>query len=363
MRAKLDAVAAHLFASVMAPLVLGGAMQPANVIGARAAAAFGDLPAPPAPAALVSRVQDARVRRARLLVAVDDLGPPTGAEWALAAALHDVLQAVNPKFDTPLRRGAARRIVELAGATIDRVRAPANVHEALARHSWFARVLDIARTDTTVAWWIGSRAFLGVDPPARLQAWPELRRVSVERVPHPLLELAPLAIDRERLVEAISKLLSRTPLSDLATCTRTAPPFVWGDTTLALVATPAGRALTLRALSRLPAERVDAALGRATRDAFAREALAGRRELARGALALLGDRAIAEALGHVAAKEPAPLTTDAIFARSLGIAEAMRTLTLPDSRWPEAERQMLLSTLERSADRAPSARPTPETAV
>jgi hypothetical protein len=340
---KLDALASRLFASVMAPLVLGGVMRPGRAIGARAALALGLGDVAP-DAELESRVRAARVRRARTLVPIDELGPPTSVEWTLAAALHDILQAANPSFDAPLRRRAAARILELATATIDRVGPAANVHEALSRHTWLSRVLDIARTDTEVSWWIGSRAFLGVEPEHRFQAWPKLRRVSVSRVPHTLVELTPLAIERERFIEAVAKLLARTPLTELATCARAAPRFEWSDATLALVATAPGRTLALRALGRLPAAEVDTALGRATRDA-----LANKPGPAQNAVALLADRAIARAQGHLPAPERAPVTADGAFARNLGTAAARQLLASPDSPWPEATRQKWLALLEASA--------------
>jgi hypothetical protein len=344
-----DGLATRLFVRVMAPLVLGGAIRPARPIGARAALALGELRMPPVDPPLEQRVRDARVRRARELVPIDELGPPTGDDWMLAAALHDILQSTNPSFDTPLRRSAAVRILELARATLDRVRAPANVHEAVSRHAWFARILDISRTDTTVSWWTGSHAFLGAEPPRRLLAWPRLRRVHVARAPRRLMDLAPLAVKSESFVEAVAKLLSHTPLTELATCTRAAPPFVWGPGTLALVKTHAGQTLATRALARLPAAEVDAVLGRATRDA-----LATRRRIVRSAVDLLGNRAIARAQGHVTASGPASENADAAFAHALGAAAALHALAAPDPRWPDAERRKLLATLEPAAREVPA---------
>jgi hypothetical protein len=319
-------------------------MRPGRAIGARAALALGQLHTPPADPDLLLRVQHARVRRARALVPIDALAAPTGAEWALSAALHDVLQCASPRFNGALRRSAAARILELAGETIDFVGPPANVGEALSRHAWLARVLDIARTDTAVSWWTGSRDFLGVEPPGRLQVWPHLRRVSVVRTPRPLLELTPLAVDRQRLVEVIARLLARTPLTELATCTRVTPPFEWSEATLALVGTHAGRTLALRALARLPAADVDAALGRATRNAVTR-----RPAFARAAARLLADRAVAGVEGHVASASPASLGAEASFARGFGAAAASRALASPDSSWNEAERRKLLRALEPAA--------------
>lgn len=341
MAANFDAVAAHLFEGVMAPLVLGGSMRPDRVIGLRVAVAIGTAPLKVSVAPeLLGRVEDARVRRARMLLPIDRFGLPTAAEWTLAAALHDILQCANPRLNTTLRRGAAARLAKLAGHTIDQVAPPTNLHEALSRHAWFARVLDIARTDTAVSWWSESRVFLGVEPPSRVQAWPRLRRVRVTRTSRPFLELSPLPVERAILVRAVSDLLTRTPLTDLATCTRATPPFAWRDATLALIATRSGMTLVMRALSRLPAADVDAALGRATRDAIAEHP-----RPSGPVLNLLAERAIAEALGHAAASDGALLTEEALFARSLGASEARKRLEAPDSPWPERERRALLGQL------------------
>jgi hypothetical protein len=289
--ARIEAIAERLFADIMAPLVLGGPMRPGHVLGFETARALADLanatPPPPVDQELASRVAAARVRRARLLVPIDEMGPAAGAEWALAAALHDVLQAANPGMAAPLRRRAALRIVTAAAATIERVGGPATVREALARHAWFARALEVTRTDTQVSWWTGSRTFRGVDPPARLRAWPSVRRVTVMRRLRTLLDLAPLAIDAELFASVVGQWLAATPLTDLATCTRAAPVFAWSPATLGLVATPVGRTLALRALARWPQGDVDASLGRAT------EKLGPHDSASLAARALLADRAAA----------------------------------------------------------------------
>jgi hypothetical protein len=344
MAAPLETTASRLFASVMTPLVVGGVMRPGHAIGAKAALALGPLGNAALDPEIESPVRAARVRRARMLVPIDELGPSTSAEWTLAAALHDILLATNPGFDTALRRRAAARILELAAEAIDRVGPPANVLEALSRHTWLARVLDIARTDSEVSWWIGSQTFRGVEPSRRLQAWPKLRRVSVARSPRTLLELSPLAVARGNLVEAVAKLLARSPLTELATCTRATPLFVWSDATLALVASAPGRTLALRALARLSTTDVDLALGRATRDA-----LAEKPALARSAVVLLADRAIAQAQGHTPTPQHAPVAADAAFARSLGAAAARQLVEAPNSLWPEAARRQCLALLEAPA--------------
>ena len=282
---------------------------------------------------------------------------PGGADWALAAALHDILQSANPMFVAPLRRRAAARILELAAAVIERVPPPATAGQALSRHTWLARVPEVTRTDTAVRWWTGHREFLGVEPPPRLQAWPQLRRVEVVRTPHPLLELAPLAVDRAYLTATVAALLARTPLTDLATCTRAAPAFTWHASALDFVASPSGRTLTLRALARLAPAPADAALGRATRALLA----AGSAQVAAPALSLLGDRALLEAERQQDAdgrSDIAPADTDATahlhatFARALGAVIARRALRTGDGAWSDAARLRLLQTLAVAAQSA-----------
>ena len=357
---RLDAIAERLFAGVMAPLVLGGAIRPGHAIGARAALALGEGRLP-ADRELCARVGAARLHRARRLVPVDAVPDPAAAEWALAAALNDILQSANPEFDRSLRRRAASRILELAAAAVDRVPPPATLAEAIARHTWLARVPQVTRTDTSVRWWTGRAEFLGVEPPPRLQAWPQLRRVEVVRTPVPVLELSPLAVDRARLTETVAALLTRTPLTDLATCTRDAPAFVWHSPALNLVSTAPGRTLAMRALARLAPAEADAALGRATRSLLS----AGLRHVANPALSLLAERAVAaadrrlDALGSQGGALPddrgaggtakGGASTDAVFARALGAVLARRALRAGEGSWSDGVRLGLMQALATAA--------------
>ena len=109
----------RLFTTVLAPLVLGGPMQPAHAIGARAALALVHADLRPADAELASRVDLARVVQARRLVPVDRVNDPAGTEWALAAILHDLLQVANPGW---VRRSAPKRLLELVNAALDQAR-------------------------------------------------------------------------------------------------------------------------------------------------------------------------------------------------------------------------------------------------
>src|SRR5438105_4549660 len=188
MAEKPVSIADRLFRLFMAPLVLGGELRPGRPIGGKNAALLAPF-SDTLDKELLSHVDLARIRVARRLAPVDQVAPPTGAEWALAACLHDVVQTTHPELTGMFRGRAPAKLLEVAQATSDLVPTPATVGEALERHTWFSRVLDITRTDTSVSFWVGKRTYLGVDPPGRLLAWPELRRVHIDKVPRPLAEL------------------------------------------------------------------------------------------------------------------------------------------------------------------------------
>jgi hypothetical protein len=220
------------------------------------------------------------------------------------------------------------------------------VKEALARHTWFSRLFEITRTDAVVSWWVGSRAFLGEDPPARLTAWPELRRVNVAKTPRPLMDL-PMSggsVDYEAFAATVSRFLTRTPLTDLATCDRAAPRFQWTHEALQLVTSRAGRTLALRAMQRGSADAFDAALGRATK------ALLVAREWKAAAIALdvLGERALAAAaalLPTEVAASPPQVADDGAFGRGAGAFMAHRWLAMHGDCFAPTERAKLVAIL------------------
>ncbi|MGH7286261.1 MAG: hypothetical protein ACRELY_32480 [Polyangiaceae bacterium] len=264
---SLQARAEDLFCNFMAPLVLGGELRPGRILGAKKALAIGaertvgDID-------LAAHVTLARVRVARKIAPVDRAPPATPAEWALAACLHDLVQSTHPSLYGTFRRSSAPRIVELVDLTLARILAPADAAEALWRHTWFSRALEIARTDTKVSYWIGSQTFRGDEPPARLLTWPELRRVHVQRSGQNVAELAPTD-SLQRYQDALLRWLVKSPLTDLAHADRALGAFAWSESTIALVANPVGRTLAARTLrftasrGALPAiERATTALAR-----------------------------------------------------------------------------------------------------
>ena len=249
---------------VLAPLVLGGPVRPVRPFGGPLALRLG-VERRVVDADLATRLEVARVRRARLLAPVDTLPELDEAEWAVLAALNDLLQVTNHHLGGPLTRGRYGRLVANLRWLCERIPAPRDVAGALSRHATFARALDLTRTDSTVSWWTGSARFRGEVPASRLLAWREVRRVRVDATKIPLADMivgTPGASTAD-FNEVLALWLTRTPLTDLATASRKTPAFAWSASTLALVATPFGRALAFRALAYHPPEQVTAALAHA----------------------------------------------------------------------------------------------------
>ncbi len=235
---------------ILAPLVLGGPMELQRPFGAKLALAIGEGRSI-VDNDLRARVDTARLRVARSIVAVDVVSPPSAIEWALAAGFNDLLQVTNHELSSFATRG---RHLDLADAVDDlcaRIPPCRTLDEAVSRHATFSRALEVSRTDTNVSWWTGSESFRGQQPPARLLAWPGLRNVRVDKHPVPLARMASsgVHIDESIYLSALTHWLSCSPLSDIASAHRESPPFRWSTHTVSLVATVAGSNLALRALS------------------------------------------------------------------------------------------------------------------
>jgi hypothetical protein len=256
----------ELVEQVLGPLVLGGQLRPVRPFGARIAFAIGDQ-RHIADSDLRTRLDVARVRRARLIAPVDSLEPPSRHDFALLAGLNDLLQATNHEIGGRLLKGRYGKllgsVVELCGV----IPGPRSVAEALSRHATFCRVLELVRTDTSVAWWTGSASFRGQRPPSRLLLWPGLRRVTIDERRVALSDMCQglLGAPEELFCSALARWLSRSPLTDIGSLTRASPQFSWSEPSLSLVATAPGRTLAWRLLVDKPKAAAMASLERATK--------------------------------------------------------------------------------------------------
>jgi hypothetical protein len=238
-----------LLRRVIVPLVLGGPVLPDRPIGARLALEIG----------VNQRITDnevrvaldtARLRLARSILPVDALPELQPAEWAIAAALNDLVQVTNHELSNFATRGRHHELLAACVHLCALIPACATLEEAVCRHATFSRALQVSRTDTRVSWWTGSASFRGQDPPSRLRSWPGLRRVHVDKRQVPLADMADgIPVDPMEWLEALAGWLSLSPLSDLAQCARAAPAFSWSRHTVAVVANVPGQNLALRAIA------------------------------------------------------------------------------------------------------------------
>lgn len=251
----------HLATAIVAPLVLGGKLTLARPFG-MTALTVGQNERILDPN-LRTNIDVARVRQARLLAPVDLLPELTVMDWAIAAVLNDLLQVTNHHLGGAFTKSRYGELIQTIHSVCAQIALPGSIGDALARHATFARVMELVRTDTNVAWWTGSARFRGEDPPGRLLAWRNWRRVRIDSERIPLQQMAQGVAPESDFLQALSVWLHLTPLTDIATMTRDAPKFVWSRATIALIAVPAGRTLVQRALMRTNVDVISSALTQA----------------------------------------------------------------------------------------------------
>jgi len=154
----------------------------------------------------------------------DAPAPPLDeATLRLGAAVHDLLVLVHPGIDGPR---VARRQERIAAAAqgLAALGPPRSAVDAVNRHSLLARLAEIARTDSTVTFWLGRETYVGRVPPARVTAMPALRRVRVDVVRRAWLrEIGVPAVARE----AVLTLGVASPLGEALDPLRLEPPLAW----------------------------------------------------------------------------------------------------------------------------------------
>lgn len=234
----------QLVERLLLPLMRGGAVRPLPPVGLAGAFASGELEAG---AELFEEVRALKLRRARALYPVDELGDLSADEWSLLAALNDFLQLSNPS----LKRGwggaaNAGTLAGLVARSIQRAGAPTTLAGVLSRHALFSRIVELTRQDTVVSWWTGSQRFVGREVPARLTAWPRLRRVS-RRIQH--VSLWEMGYEASGGFEALLRsFLAASPLTLFTALGSGHGRFRWVGSALSLTSLPLGRRLALRCL-------------------------------------------------------------------------------------------------------------------
>jgi hypothetical protein len=203
--------------SFLVPLVRGGRLHVGRPLGTAAIARLGDAGDDAETLATCRREIAGRF--------LPDAGAPPldEATLRLGAAVHDLLVLVHPGIDGPR---VARRHERIAAAARDlaSLGPPRTALEAVNRHSLLSRVAEIARTDSTVTFWLGRQSFVGRVPPPRVTALPALRRVRVDVVRRAWLrEIGVPAIGRD----AVLALAVASPLGEALDPLRLEPPLAW----------------------------------------------------------------------------------------------------------------------------------------
>jgi len=215
-------------ADFLVPLVSGGTLHVGRPLGLRTALRMTRhlVEAARARAGAIDVVAVlAEGRRAAAATLAADVGPPPLDETTLrlGAALHDLLALAHPAIEG---HGVESRQERIAAAALElaSVGFPRSALEALHRHSLLARLPEIGRSDHTVHFWLGHRAFVGRTPPRRITALPRLRNVRVETVRRTWLrEIGIPASGRD----AFLALNTASPLGEALDPFRLEPPLSW----------------------------------------------------------------------------------------------------------------------------------------
>jgi hypothetical protein len=245
-------LAERLIEQLLAPLAAGRDLHPLSPIGERRAVELARV-CPVVEGDAVQEADRARLRVARALGPFDQLPGLAGGDWLLLCALNDLLQVTAPFLTRLFGENRPRRLLELCGRAIERAAAPATIGEALQRHATFSAALGIGRVDTHVAWWVGSRDFRGVKPPARLLAWRRVRRVHTSEQ---CVRFSEMGDGAEAWApgwrDVVRRWLACSPLTALAGADRLGALFQWSGSVLGLIECGPGRTLAHRAVERCP---------------------------------------------------------------------------------------------------------------
>ena len=105
----------------------------------------------------------------------------------LAAVWHNLLALTHPAVVE--RRALRVKVRGWCEAMLGWLDVPRTRAEVTWRHGLLGRLGSVGRVDTHVEFWAGYADFIGVAPPTSLVAWPDLRRVKVQRTRVDVMQL------------------------------------------------------------------------------------------------------------------------------------------------------------------------------
>jgi hypothetical protein len=134
----------------------------------------------------------------------------------LLYAAHELFSTTHPQATSFYAR--SHLFAQAATLEVEKLPRTLDPSRLVTRHLIVRRLFRTNRTDVHVKWWTGSESFFGEEPPARLVAWPSLRRVEQQRLTQPMWRLALTTGDevlrtaRQALMTAV---LDASPLTRL----------------------------------------------------------------------------------------------------------------------------------------------------
>lgn len=152
------------------------------------------------------------------------LAPPTFDEPSLrlTVAVHNLLALGHPALATAPAR-VRDHIIEYS-AELAGLGPPLGPVAAVNRHTLLARLPELERHEHEVRNWLGTRTFVGREPPKRVLLWRRLRRVQVAHQQKRWLRDVGVPNDARRLWEA---LCVANPLLEALEPGRLDPPLSW----------------------------------------------------------------------------------------------------------------------------------------
>ncbi len=305
MSAKIQALYESFATGFLGPVLLGGEAQLTRPLAPGLLDHFAL--SRPLDEALEERIVDQLQETASMLAPAATVRFPERGMIALAMAAHDLALVTDPRLDRAFARGARPKILGFADALLDEVAPPRTRGEALARHAFVARLLEVVREDTVVKSWAATYRFYGRPPPANVTAAPKLRFIREDKTRAPLPGLLAEGDEAEelRLAPRLRALLTRSPLTELLH-PELAPNLVFGQAALGVLSDPALRHGLAQALVLEGTGRVAQPFGRALRQL---SALGPPPAYLRAALAFIAELLVLEVLderaGHTPKDEPA----------------------------------------------------------
>jgi hypothetical protein len=158
---------------------------------------------------------DEQLNQAALLGDVTP-GPFDEDAAAFLYAAHELYASCHPQSNAFYAR--SHLFCVAAEQQLKRCRRTYDPDVLLTRHLIVKKAFDVTRTDVHLKWWTGSASFYGEEPPARLMAWPSIRRVNIDRKTQPMWRLASVDGDEDTRVARVSlmnTMLNLSPLSRL----------------------------------------------------------------------------------------------------------------------------------------------------